>query len=74
MIKDVMVWLDGGVSDEIRLAAVADITAVEYSPSCTARAPATPAAATTAGLTASSTAAMHPGASSTYFRAFLKTT
>jgi nucleotide-binding universal stress UspA family protein len=25
MIKDVMVWLDGGVSDEIRLAAVADI-------------------------------------------------
>jgi nucleotide-binding universal stress UspA family protein len=26
MIRDVMVWLDGGVSDEIRLAAVADIT------------------------------------------------
>jgi nucleotide-binding universal stress UspA family protein len=25
MIKDVMVWLDGGISDEIRLAAVADI-------------------------------------------------
>jgi nucleotide-binding universal stress UspA family protein len=25
MIRDVMVWLDGGVSDEIRLAAVADI-------------------------------------------------
>jgi len=25
MIKDVMVWLDGGVSDDIRLAAVADI-------------------------------------------------
>ena len=25
MIKDVMVWLDGGVSDEVRLAAVADI-------------------------------------------------
>src|ERR1700688_3833732 len=26
MIRDVMVWLDGGISDEIRLAAVADIT------------------------------------------------
>ena len=26
MIRDVMVWLDGGVSDEIRLAAVADIS------------------------------------------------
>ena len=26
MIRDVMVWLDGGVSDEIRLAAVADMT------------------------------------------------
>ncbi|MEA2869615.1 MAG: hypothetical protein QOE39_4330 [Bradyrhizobium sp.] len=26
MISDVMVWLDGGVSDEIRLAAVADIS------------------------------------------------
>lgn len=25
MIKDLMVWLDGGVSDDIRLAAVADI-------------------------------------------------
>jgi nucleotide-binding universal stress UspA family protein len=25
MIKDVMVWLDGGISDEVRLAAVADI-------------------------------------------------
>src|ERR1700692_5152587 len=25
MIKDMMVWLDGGISDEIRLAAVADI-------------------------------------------------
>jgi nucleotide-binding universal stress UspA family protein len=25
MIKDVMVWLDGGLSDEVRLAAVADI-------------------------------------------------
>jgi nucleotide-binding universal stress UspA family protein len=25
MVRDVMVWLDGGVSDEIRLAAVADI-------------------------------------------------
>jgi nucleotide-binding universal stress UspA family protein len=25
MIKDVMVWLDGGISDEMRLAAVADI-------------------------------------------------
>src|SRR6202011_3719392 len=25
MIKDVMVWLDGGISDEIRLAAVADL-------------------------------------------------
>src|ERR1700694_286394 len=25
MISDVMVWLDGGVSDEVRLAAVADI-------------------------------------------------
>src|ERR1700675_1331520 len=25
MIRDVMVWLDGGVSDEVRLAAVADI-------------------------------------------------
>src|SRR5687768_5865426 len=25
MIKDVMVWLDGGLSDEARLAAVADI-------------------------------------------------
>jgi nucleotide-binding universal stress UspA family protein len=25
MIKDVMVWLDGGISDDIRLAAVADI-------------------------------------------------
>jgi nucleotide-binding universal stress UspA family protein len=25
MIRDVMVWLDGGISDEIRLAAVADI-------------------------------------------------
>ena len=25
MIRDVMVWLDGGVSDEIRLAAVADM-------------------------------------------------
>jgi hypothetical protein len=25
MIKDVMVWLDGGVSDEVRLAAIADI-------------------------------------------------
>ena len=25
MIKDVMVWLDGGISDEIRIAAVADI-------------------------------------------------
>src|SRR6202165_1952674 len=25
MIKDVMVWLDGGISDEIRLAAVAEI-------------------------------------------------
>jgi nucleotide-binding universal stress UspA family protein len=25
MIKDIMVWLDGGISDEIRLAAVADI-------------------------------------------------
>ena len=26
MIRDVMVWLDGGISDEVRLAAVADIT------------------------------------------------
>ena len=26
MIRDVMVWLDGGISDEIRLAAVADIS------------------------------------------------
>ena len=26
MIRDVMVWLDGGASDEIRLAAVADMT------------------------------------------------
>src|SRR3984957_2840145 len=26
MIRDVMFWLDGGISDEIRLAAVADIT------------------------------------------------
>ena len=26
MIRDVMVWLDGGASDEIRLAAVADLT------------------------------------------------
>ena len=25
MIRDVMVWLDGGISDEVRLAAVADI-------------------------------------------------
>ncbi|MDX6596107.1 MAG: hypothetical protein QOI72_1489, partial [Solirubrobacterales bacterium] len=25
MIKDVMVWLDGGISDEVRLAAAADI-------------------------------------------------
>jgi hypothetical protein len=25
MIKDVMVWLDGSLSDDIRLAAVADI-------------------------------------------------
>src|SRR3979490_785148 len=25
MIKDVMVWLDGGISDEVRLAAVAEI-------------------------------------------------
>ena len=25
MIRDVMVWLDGGASDEIRLAAVADM-------------------------------------------------
>src|SRR3984957_2461961 len=25
MIKDMMVWLDGGISDEIRLAAVADV-------------------------------------------------
>jgi hypothetical protein len=25
MIRDAMVWLDGGVSDEIRLAAVADM-------------------------------------------------
>jgi nucleotide-binding universal stress UspA family protein len=28
MIKDVMVWLDGGVSDDIRLAAVADIAKI----------------------------------------------
>src|ERR1700719_775520 len=26
VIRDVMVWLDGGASDEIRLAAVADMT------------------------------------------------
>src|SRR3954462_14360830 len=26
MIRDVMVWLDGGASDEIRLAAVADLS------------------------------------------------
>src|ERR1700738_2263735 len=26
MIRDVVVWLDGGISDEIRLAAVADIS------------------------------------------------
>jgi len=26
MIRDVMVWLDGGISDEVRLAAVAEIT------------------------------------------------
>jgi nucleotide-binding universal stress UspA family protein len=26
MIRDVMVWLDGGISDEVRLAAVADIS------------------------------------------------
>src|SRR6478672_4648050 len=25
MIRDVMVWLDGGISDEVRLAAVAEI-------------------------------------------------
>jgi hypothetical protein len=25
MIKDVMVWLDGGISDEVRLAAAADV-------------------------------------------------
>src|ERR1700721_2279157 len=25
MIRDVMVWLEGGISDEVRLAAVADI-------------------------------------------------
>src|ERR1700682_1514009 len=30
MIKDMMVWLDGGISDEIRLAAVADNTPLLY--------------------------------------------